>query len=86
MVNAQLLALGVPTLGHRLPPVWVSADAARFVILLVAVLGSLVLVPILAVLNQPTLRTWYLQNACPLLDQLSSDICAAVRREAGQRV
>jgi hypothetical protein len=27
------------------------------------------------------MRAWYLNNACPLLDRLSDDICAAVRRE-----
>ncbi len=46
----------------------------------------IVLVAVLVAPHQPTLRTWYLQNACPLLDQLSSDICVALRREAGQRV
>jgi hypothetical protein len=33
--------------------------------------------------HEPTLRGWYLNNACPLLDKLSEDICAAVRRAAG---
>ena len=84
MVNAQPLALGVPTLGHRLPPVWVSADTARFVILFVAVLGSFVLVPILAVLNQPTLRTCYLQNACTLLNLAQSGYLCADPPGGGQ--
>ena len=58
----------------------------RLLILLIALIGGFVLVAMLVAPHQPTLRTWFLQNACPLLDQLSSDICAAIRREAGQRV
>ena len=58
----------------------------RLLILLIALIGGFVLVAVLVAPHQPTLRTWYLQNACPLLDQLSPDICAALRREAGQRV
>jgi hypothetical protein len=34
--------------------------------------------------HEPTLRTWYVQNACPYLDHLSQDICAAARR-AGEK-
>jgi hypothetical protein len=48
-----------------------------------ALLGGLVLVGMLVAPYQPGLRGWYLQNACPYLDQLSYDICAAARREAG---
>jgi hypothetical protein len=33
--------------------------------------------------HEPRLRDWYIQNACPYLDQMSPDICAAARREAG---
>ena len=54
----------------------------RLVILLLALLGGLVLVGMLVAPYQPGLRGWYLQNACPYLDQLSQDICAAARREA----
>ena len=58
----------------------------RLLILLVALLGGFVLVAMLVAPHQPTLRVWYLQNACPLLDQLSPDICAPVRRESGKPV
>ena len=53
------------------------------IILLIALLGELALLDLLVALHQPGLRGWYLQNACPYLDQLSQDICAAARREAG---
>jgi hypothetical protein len=56
----------------------------RLMILLLALLGGLVLVGMLVAPYQPGLRSWYLQNACPYLDQLSQDICAAARREAGE--
>ena len=52
----------------------------RLLVLLVAVLGAFVLVAMLVAPNQPTLRDWYLNNACPLLDRLSSEICAPIRR------
>ena len=45
----------------------------RLLVLLVAVLGAFVLVAMLVAPNQPTLRDWYLNNACPLLDRLSSE-------------
>ncbi len=54
----------------------------RLVILLIALLGGFVLVGMLVAPYEPTLRAWYLQNACPYLDQLSPDICAPARREA----
>jgi len=54
----------------------------RLVILLIALLGGFVLVGMLIAPSQPGLRDWYIQHACPYLDQLSGDICAAVRREA----
>jgi hypothetical protein len=54
----------------------------RLIILLVALLGGFVLVGMLVAPSQPDLRDWYLQNACPYLDQVSSDICAAARRAA----
>ncbi len=58
----------------------------RLLILLIALVGGFVLVAMLVAPYQPTLRAWYLQNACPLLDRLSPDICAAVRRDAGKSV
>ena len=57
----------------------------RFALLLIALLGGFVLVGMLVAPYQPTLRTWYIQNACGYLDQLSTDICAAARREAGEK-
>jgi hypothetical protein len=56
----------------------------RLVIVLLALLGGFVLVGMLVAPYQPELRQWYLQKACPYLDQLSPDICAAARREAGE--
>jgi hypothetical protein len=58
--------------------------SVRLVILLIAVFGGIVLVGMLVAPYQPALRDWYIQNACPYLDQLSQDICAAARREAGK--
>jgi hypothetical protein len=55
----------------------------RLVLLLIALVGGFVLVGMLVAPYQPTLRAWYLLNACGYLDQLSTDICAAARREAG---
>ena len=52
----------------------------RLIILVVALLGGFVLVGMLVAPSQPGLRDWYIQNACPYLDQVSSDICAAARR------
>ena len=57
----------------------------RLLVLLIALLGGFVLVAMLVAPHQPTLRDWYLNNACPLLDRLSSDICAPIRREAGAK-
>jgi hypothetical protein len=54
----------------------------RLVLALVAAVGVFVMVGMLVAPHQPEMRAWYLNNACPLLDRLSDDICAAVRREA----
>jgi hypothetical protein len=62
----------------------VKEAGMRLVILLLGLLGGLVLVGMLVAPYQPGLRGWYLQNACPYLDQFSQDICVAARREAGQ--
>ena len=56
----------------------------RLLVLLVALLGGFILVAMLVAPTQPTLRAWYLNNACDYLDRLSSDICAAARREAAR--
>lgn len=55
----------------------------RLIFLLLALFGGFILVAMLVAPQQPAVRSWYLQNACPYLDQISTDICAAMRREAG---
>jgi hypothetical protein len=55
----------------------------RLVLALFAAVGVFVMVGMLVAPHQPEMRDWYLNNACPLLDRLSGDICAAVRRESG---
>lgn len=57
----------------------------RLIFSLVALLGGIVLFGMLVVPYQPGLREWYIQTACPYLDQMSRDICAAARREAGDK-
>jgi hypothetical protein len=57
----------------------------RLILLLLALAGAFVLVAMFVAPHEPTLRTWYLQNACPHMDRLSTDICAAARREAGTK-
>ncbi len=54
----------------------------RLILALIAAVGVFVLLGMLVAPYQPEMRAWYLNNACPLLDQLSGDICAALRREA----
>ena len=56
---------------------------ATVVLLLVALVGAFIAVAMLIAPTQPTLRAWYLENACPLIDKASTDVCAAMRREAG---
>ena len=55
----------------------------RLVLSLLALLAIFILVGMLVAPHEPTLRGWYRDNACPLLDKLSEDICAAVRRGEG---
>lgn len=55
----------------------------RLLIILVALVGGFVLVGMLVAPSQPVLRDWYLANACPQLDKMSTDICAPIRRAAG---
>jgi multisubunit Na+/H+ antiporter MnhB subunit len=57
----------------------------RLLILLLVLVGAFVLVAMFVAPYEPTLRTWYLQNACPHMDRLSTDICAPARREAGSK-
>ena len=55
----------------------------RLLISIIALLGIFVLVAMFVAPHEPTLRGWYLNNACPLLDKMSEDICAGARRAAG---
>ena len=57
----------------------------RFLLLLLLVLGGFVLVAMVVAPSQPVLRGWYEVNACPYLDNLSTDICAAIRRASGPK-
>lgn len=57
----------------------------RIVVLLVALFGAFVLVAMLVAPSQPAIRDWYLVNACPQLDKLSTDICASMRRAGETR-
>lgn len=54
----------------------------RIVVLLLALVGGFIVVGMTVAPSQPVLRDWYIANPCPLLDQISTDICAAVRRAA----
>ena len=56
----------------------------RLVITIIGLLGAFVLFGMLVAPYQAPLRDWYLQYPCPYLDQLSTDLCAAARREAGR--
>jgi multisubunit Na+/H+ antiporter MnhB subunit len=53
----------------------------KLLVLLVALVGAFIAVAMLIAPTQPTLRTWYLENACSLIDKASTDVCAAMRRE-----
>lgn len=57
----------------------------RTLIVLVALLGAFVLVAMTVAPSQPVVRDWYLANACSWLDQVSTDICAAMRRAASEK-
>jgi len=54
----------------------------RLLLILLALAGAFILVAMFVAPHEPTLRSWYLQNACPYLDKASEDICAAMRRES----
>ena len=64
---------------------WPEENSVRLLFLLFALLGGFILSAMLVAPYQPELRGWYLENACPQLDKLSLDICAAARREAGPK-
>ncbi len=54
----------------------------RLVIVLLAIVGAFIIVGMTIAPTQPTIRDWYIGTACPLLDSISTDICAPVRRAA----
>ncbi len=58
----------------------------RLVVVLLALVGGFVLVAMLIAPSQPAIRDWYLVNACPQLDKLNTDICAAIRRADGKTI
>ena len=57
----------------------------RLIVLLLAIAGGFILVGMTIAPSQPGVRDWYIANACPYLDMISSDICAPVRRAAGPK-
>lgn len=56
----------------------------RIILAIAGLLGIFVLVAMTVAPSQPPVRDWYLKNACDQLDKISTDICAAMRREAGR--
>ena len=57
----------------------------RLLLLILVLVAAFIGVAMFVAPSQPTIRTWYIQNACSYLDQLSADICAAARRAAGDK-
>lgn len=57
----------------------------RLAVVLIAVIGAFVIVGMTVAPGEPTLRDWYIAQACPYLDKMSTDICAPVRRAAEGR-
>ena len=56
----------------------------RLLIVLLAIAGAFILVAMTVAPSYAPLRDWYIANACPLLDNVSRDICAPVRRATGR--
>lgn len=57
----------------------------RILVLILAILGGFIVVAMTIAPSQPSLRAWYLANACDHLDKISTDICAAMRRAESER-
>ena len=51
--------------------------------LIILVVAGFVLVGMFLAPSQPSLRTWYLQNACEHLDKITTQICAPMRQADG---
>jgi hypothetical protein len=58
-----------------------SVNAMRMIIILFAISALFILSAMFVAPYVPEVRSWYVQNACPHLDKVSPDICAAARRE-----
>ena len=56
----------------------------RILVVLLAVAGAIIIVGMTVAPGQPTIRDWYIGNACPVLDMVSREICGPVRRAAGE--
>ena len=57
----------------------------RILVVLLAIIGGFVVVAMTVAPSQPTLRSWYLANACDHLDKISTDICAGIRRGGSEK-
>lgn len=55
------------------------------VIAVFAAAGAVIIVGMTIAPNQPTVRDFYVSSLCPSLDFISTDICGAVRRAAGDK-
>ncbi|MBX9932856.1 MAG: hypothetical protein K2Y56_15165 [Methylobacterium sp.] len=55
----------------------------NLLLLVILVVAGFVLVGMYVAPTQPSLRTWYLQNACVHLDKVSPQICAPMREAEG---
>lgn len=55
----------------------------NLLVLVIVLLGGFVLVGMYVAPNQPPLRDWYLANACPTLDKVSTQICDPIRKAEG---
>lgn len=54
----------------------------QIIVAVLALVGGFILVGMTIAPSQPAVRDWYIVNACPMLDRISVDICAPVRRAA----
>lgn len=55
-------------------------EVMRLAIIIVALIGGFIITAMLIAPSYPALADWYRVNACPQLDKVSTDICAAIRR------
>ena len=57
----------------------------RMVLLIFVLAAAFVGTVMFVAPHEPTVRSWYIHNACSYLDHLSKDICAAARRAEGEK-